>query len=416
MARRIASRRAGSVPPRGSWERKAALLLAGALILRLWGVSEVRGFTGDEPMHVAAARAITRGALTPSTWWNPPLAYETLAASIAAFGDDAWGWRIRNVVLGALSPLLLALLMLRLFPSRPRAAWLAGWLLAVEPIHVLISRGTFEEVQGACCFLAAVLLAVLGTEGRRTFLWAGLALGGALASKQYYPVAALVLIAWVLARRVDGAPAARPAAVVLRLVAVPAAVYVASYLPWFAAGHGLAELVRLHLDALRDELAITSDIYVNRSLIATAAPSRWFLWPPTLSVVIERGESWSRFLSVGLNTAAAVLVLPAMIWTARVAALRRSPAHVLVVALFAATFLPLLAVPRPIFAYSAVAVLPIAFMAVALALDAAAEHSPRVAAVVAAAVLAYGAYTWPLASSRRVPNALYLTSFDRGVP
>jgi dolichyl-phosphate-mannose--protein O-mannosyl transferase len=78
-----------------------------------------------------------------------------------------------------------------------------------------------------------------------------------------------------------------------------------------------------------------------------------------------------------------------------------------VVALFAALYLPLVLVPRPIFVYSAVPVLPFALLAVGRALDRAWERRPRAAMAVAALLLATAALAYPIATSRPVPAALY---------
>jgi dolichyl-phosphate-mannose-protein mannosyltransferase len=158
-----------------------------------------------------------------------------------AFGEGPWGRRLRNIVLGALTPLLIALLGMALFPERRRVGWIAGALLAVDPLHIVLSRGTFEEVQ-AVFFLAAAALAIVHTaRGRQTLLLGGVALGAALASKHCFPFAALALGAYVLAAPRADAPPLSASKVILRFWLVAGAVYVATYLPWFGRGYGLGE-------------------------------------------------------------------------------------------------------------------------------------------------------------------------------
>jgi len=387
----------------------AVALVAASFALRAPGVTRVTAFTGDEGVHVPAARSYATGHFTQSTWWNPPLGYLLLGASMAALGDGPLGWRARNLALGSLTPLLLLLLGLALFPGRPRIAWIAAWLLALDPLHVLLSRSTFEEIQGIFFFLAAAWLAALAARGRATLLPAGVALGCALASKHYFGGAALALVVFVLlAHRREGGPETAWASVLVSLVLVPAAVYFAAYLPWFARGYGLREFVELHLDLLRVERSMTIDSFANRELLSLVerAPG-WFTRPTVICAGLGAEGGWGRFFFLGKNPAAWLLVLPAIAVLAALGLRRRDPGALLVAALFAVIYLPLLSVGRPIFVYSASVLLPFGFLAVGHGADLALARWRAAGAAALAAVFLVGAYVWPLAVGLQVPVGLY---------
>lgn len=402
--------------------RDAVLLLAVvslALALRAWRVDSPRTYTGDEHYHVPAAKAYLAGGQTEDTTWSqPPLAPLLLGATIAVVGDHAWGWRLRSVVLGALTVLAVALLGRELYPDRPRTAWIAALLLAIDPLHVLLSRATLEEIQAASFFAFAAWLVVRHLRtGRPGLVAAGVLLGCAHASKAYYHLAGLVLVATVLAglwrRR---APAVEYAHALLSLVAVPAAVYVATYLPWFGRGYGLGEFVEWQRASLGDLAGKTVDTFLNGPLLASGGtPASWFLKPAMFGMLLPAREGELRTILFAKNPVAWFAVLPAAALLAARARRASERGGVLLLGLLAATYVPLLALDRPIFLYSAVAVLPLGFLAVGRALDADAPLARKAAAAAVAVAVAAGAVLYPLVTGTRVPESLYLPVVSRAV-
>lgn len=401
--------------------RRDVVLLAAIVLLslglRAWGAGEPPTYTGDEPYHVPAAKAyVASGHTEDTTWSQPPLAPVLLAASVAVFGDDAWGWRLRSIALGALTVLAVALLGRALYPDRPRAAWIAALLLAIDPLHVLLSRATLEEVQAACFFtLAAWLVARHLRGGRGGLLPAGVLLGAAHASKGYYHLAGLVLVAAVLATlRRRRAPPAEYVHAGVSLLAVPAAIYVAAYLPWFGRGYGLGELVELQRAALRDLAGKTVETFRHGPLLASGgAPASWFVWPALFGVQLPSPPGELRTILFAKNPAAWAAVVPALALLAVRARRAEERGGLLLLLLLAATYLPLLALDRPIFLYSAVAVLPLAFLAVGRALDAPSRRGRALAGAVLALAIAGAAYLYPLATGKPVPESLYAPVVSR---
>jgi len=138
----------------------AAALVFLALGLRLWGVGDFPAFQGDDREFVPKAKLyMEKGQFTNVLWYHPPLGSIVLYGSIRVFGENTYGWRLHTIVFGAISVLLVYLIGWEVF-GNAEAALLAALLLTFDPLHLLFSRSTFEEVQAAALFLAS-LYAVL---------------------------------------------------------------------------------------------------------------------------------------------------------------------------------------------------------------------------------------------------------------
>lgn len=108
-----------------------AIFLAAQLAL-LIGLTVPEKFVFDEVHYVPAARqmlapTMSQPMLNPM---HPPLAKELIAASIAAFGDNALGWRYPSTLFGALAIVAIYLCGLALFSAQGpaiAAALIAGF-------------------------------------------------------------------------------------------------------------------------------------------------------------------------------------------------------------------------------------------------------------------------------------------------
>ncbi|MDO0938897.1 phospholipid carrier-dependent glycosyltransferase [Streptomyces sp. DG2A-72] len=211
---------------------------------------------------------------------HPPMGKWVIALGEGMFGLDPFGWRFMTAVLGTLSVLMLCRIGRRLFRSTMLGC-LAGALLAVDGLHVVMSRTALLDLVVMFFVLAAFgcllidrdqararLAAALpvgedgrtrpdghtgdhaGTGVRPWRLAAGVFLGLAASSKWsglYFLVlfVALTLLWDVGSRRVAGAR--RPYRAVLRkdlgwsvlsLAAVSVVTYVATWSGWFLSDNG----------------------------------------------------------------------------------------------------------------------------------------------------------------------------------
>lgn len=163
---------------------------------------------------------------------HPPLGKWIIAVGEHFFGFTPFGWRVAIAVLGTLSILLLARLVRRMTGSSALGT-IAGFLLAIDGLHLVMSRTALLDLPLSFFLLVAFGALVLDREwGRRRaaerldefegsafgpglgfrpwLLVAGIALGAALAVKWnalFFIVAFGLLVVWwdISARRVAGA-------------------------------------------------------------------------------------------------------------------------------------------------------------------------------------------------------------------
>jgi len=103
---------------------------------------------------------------------KPPLTYWLEAASIKAFGVDEFAVRLPSALAGSLVILLLVGLTDKLHGRR--RALIAGALLAVMPLHVVISRLTLTDGLLALWWFATLAFGCLAVREPRRRRWAAL--------------------------------------------------------------------------------------------------------------------------------------------------------------------------------------------------------------------------------------------------
>ena len=280
------------LPPtdgRGGWLATIAVVALAAL-LRVVRLDLPRGRIFDEVYYVCDAQNLLRFGVEVATAGgdpavqarceptgatgfivHPPLGKWAIALGIRAFGTNEFGWRIAAAVVGTLMVLVLVRVTRRMTGSTTLAC-VAGVLLCLDGLHFVQSRAgmldvfvSFWVLAAFACLVAdrdAVRRRLAGTPdddlvgdgprlGPRAWrLLAGVCLGAAVATKwsALYYVAVLVLLAFaweVGARRTAGVRAPvrstvlrSSAPLLLTLLALPAALYVASWVGWFAGDQG----------------------------------------------------------------------------------------------------------------------------------------------------------------------------------
>lgn len=190
----------------------------------------------------------TCGVRAEASWVHPPMGKWLIALGVGLIGYDPVGWRVSAALAGIATVGFLFVLARRLTGSALAAVVAAG-VLALDPLSIISSRVAMLDIFMTCAVVAAVLFAVLDRDAlaaprsrRLVRPWraaAGLAAGLAIATKWSGVLVLVALVVLVLlweagaARRAGRRPAAGLMAaapsVLLWLVAVPAAVYVASY-------------------------------------------------------------------------------------------------------------------------------------------------------------------------------------------
>ncbi len=148
----------------------------------------------DEAYYVPAARAMLLGAV--SNVEHPPLAKLLIAASIRAFGDVGFAWRLPSIIAGTLAIVLLYALTRRL--GDRKTALLAAFLLTFETLWFTHSSIAMLDIVAVSLGLLALLAFVRGE-----WVWAGAVIGLSMLAKEttVILIAVVTLFAWLQAAR-----------------------------------------------------------------------------------------------------------------------------------------------------------------------------------------------------------------------
>lgn len=272
----------------------AALVLAVAALARWWGLGHPNELVFDELYYVRdAASQLVHGF--PTAWpedlgprlgpaelavmgdsasnaVHPPLGKWLIGLGIAVFGaDSGWGWRSASALAGVLTVAVTMRIAHRLFRSWP-VTWLAGFLLAIDGVHLVLTRvGLLDGFLALFTTLGALLMLrdheqlaaawrawfAAGRPGRAPVFWrrpwllaAAVVFGLAAGIKWsgLYPLAAFLLLAVasdLLARHRLGVRAWAASGLLLQapvtaLLALPLALaaYLATWLGWIRTSGG----------------------------------------------------------------------------------------------------------------------------------------------------------------------------------
>jgi dolichyl-phosphate-mannose--protein O-mannosyl transferase len=326
-------------------------------------------------------------------WVHPPTPRVLMAWIIRVAGMNAALYRLPSVAMG-----LLVVGMTWAIGNRMRgpgfalfAALLAasdGWLFCLARVGM-----TDIFLIGTTTAAYAAFYAWWTAERHRNawMLLVGAACGAALSMKWSAAAPILGLSAMALVRfAIDWrtSPSTRRRTMtevgvaLVSFTVVPLAVYFASYWPFFAAGHSLGEWAQLHRAILN----------YNRTAPATApGSSRWYQWP------LDRGFTW--FLTRAKNGACQYTFassnwfvwwpfVPAIAYAAERFVEQRRFERGFLIAAAIAMWLPYALVHRFVFTRYFTMLVPVAALAVAMALFDFRERWPRFGGVLRAVYLA----------------------------
>lgn len=332
-----------------------------AFIIRFNNVSYIKEPISDEPMHVPSALNYTeKGYFGPDTWHHPPLKHLLLYCSIKVFGDNPYGWRMRNVIFGAATTAILYLITIEITET-PLIAIFSSLLLALDPLHIMLSRTTFEDIPAIFFITAGILFFMrhIKKENEKMLFLSGLFLGLGIACKIYGIFILITFIGIIFIMRFKKPPEFTESFVYL--VITPLTVYLLTYYPWFQRGYNIFEWIDMQFDALREMATATG---FHPLLMKLAGPEKWFISFLRLKFYSETADGWTRSVYMMNNIPVWILTIPSIPYLFISGIKTKKLTVLLIPVFFIVLYLPFLLVRRPILLYSASILLPFAFIAI----------------------------------------------------
>ncbi len=373
------------------------VLVAGSF--RLVGLGYPREEYFDEVYHAKTALQYLQG-LPPTEWVHPPTSKLLIAVGVWAFGYHPWAWRLAPAVAGTALAGVFLLLARRVLSSE-RAAVIATVLLLCDGVYLVQSRVAMTNVFAVLFQLLSALLVLRAAARRRLepgpMLAAGTALGLALSTRwtSLWAWGFLGLV-FVLVRYHRRRPAEEPGAappgplyreaalLALGFCAVPAALYLLSYVPLMLQGHphGLGGWYQQVLKVVRMQRDIWS---YHANLRATHAYfSPWWSWPllmrPTWYFWYSGGGAVRGIVALG-NPVLWWASVPISAWAVITGVRQRDPRRLFAGAGFFFLYLPWGLSPRTLnFSHYLFEAIPYACLSLAVLLDRAWDGPQRVLA------------------------------------
>ncbi len=160
-----------------------SLIIAFALILRLWRLSLPKGYIFDEVYYAKNANSLIRNGVELNSQGqaefivHPPLGKWLIGIGIKIFGNNEFGWRISAAVIGTLSVVLIYFITKELFNSIFLSN-IAAALMALDGLALVMSRVALLDIFLMFFTLLAFYFLV------KNYLWlSGITIGLAAATK-----------------------------------------------------------------------------------------------------------------------------------------------------------------------------------------------------------------------------------------
>ena len=160
-----------------------SLIIAFALILRLWRLNLPKGYIFDEVYYAKNANSLIRNGVELNAQGqaefivHPPLGKWLIGIGIKVFGNDEFGWRISAAVIGTLSVVLIYLITKELFKS-VFLSNIAAALMAFDGLALVMSRVALLDIFLMFFILLAFYFLI------KNYIWlSGVAIGLAASTK-----------------------------------------------------------------------------------------------------------------------------------------------------------------------------------------------------------------------------------------
>ena len=362
----------------------------------------------EAPILQAAVNYWHNGQFEPVHWEHPPLKQIIPYIFLQLLGDNPYGWRVSTILFGSVIAVLTYLFALGTSGSR-KTAFLAGMLIATDPLHIMLSRHAFEEIHSTAFFLAAVVLFVWHKQRSSWLMLSAFFVGCAMATKWYFFPAWLLLILLAL---YDNKNYRKPGSIIFitcSYLLIPFSVYTLAFYNWFGRGYSLTEFIEFVTNVFTSMQQYTVDNYQSGLVfISHLSAAEWF----TSSIVLGDGRYFNdgtgEFILSSNNLPVWIFTFPSIIILLVIAARRKSLPLALPALFFCSSYMMYLFVKRPAFLYSATPLLPYTFTAIAYTIAHCAErYGIRLYYGALALILTWNMYLYPLATHKKISVAPY---------
>jgi predicted membrane-bound dolichyl-phosphate-mannose-protein mannosyltransferase len=341
------------------------LLLAGVLLFafatRIFELGSPKSEYFDEVYHAFTAREILHGNKMAWEWWNtppqgfayewthPPLAKLGMVLGMEVFGENAFGWRIVQAILGTGSVLLIYLISKELFKDQLLAI-IAASVFSLDGLSLVMSRIGMNDTY----MLFFMLFSLYFFIKEKDFL-SSFGFGLALASKwSVIWVIPILFVLWLRRKK-------KFKLSLIWYIVVPPLMYLATYLPMFLTGHGIVDIW----------WGMQKQMWWYHTRLRATHPytSSWWSWPFLIRPIYlytssEVGGMVSRIYAMG-NPIIFWFGLVSIVISFIYSFLERNKRLALIVFSYLIFFVPWAASPRIMFLYHYLPSIP--FLAIATA-------------------------------------------------
>ncbi len=222
-----------------------SLILLFSLISRTYSLGTIKEMYFDEIYHSFTAKLVLHN--DPKAWefWNPnpegfayewthpPISKLGMVVGMKIFGENSFGWRIPQAVLGTISVYLIYLLALVIFKDR-LIGLLSATVFSLDGLPLVLSRMGMNDSYVLVFSLLSVYLFIKDEQdspSKGKVFWSAFAFGLAIASKWsgVYTFPIIVISHFVFQKKIKLS--------YLSFLVVPIAVYILSYSFMFSSGH-----------------------------------------------------------------------------------------------------------------------------------------------------------------------------------
>lgn len=392
------------------------LLTFAGFILRVFLVQAQPVSVDDFGVALTAINYTESGQLGPTMWNHPNLCGLLVYGALQLFGTGVVGLKGVSLLFGTLTIPLVGLVARRIMDER--AALLAALLWVVEPLAIDFSRQAIGDIYLAFFPLLGIYAALRHREtGRTAWLFAaGASFGCGLSTKWsvLFPLfVTFVLVVQSIRQEPREGRWDRPVAIAhacALLVLLPLTIYLLTFIPWFGRGYDAGDWPDLqramygettHHTGYRPLAQDKRDHWAYEWFVRPSVTYEdiYINLPEGAAGVTDSLEGHLTILLAIANPLVWLLVLPAAFYTAWQGIRRRQGMLCYLAGLFFSAYLPLALTRRPIWANTALSVLPFAFMAVAYFVSSLARKPTvrhRIMVAYAAVVVATTAPLYPL--------------------